>query len=68
VPTNLAIDDRLIGEAQKLGRHRTKREAVNAALDEYIQRRKQQGILSLFGSIEYEENHDYKRERRAKRR
>jgi Arc/MetJ family transcription regulator len=68
VPTNLAIDDRLLEEAQKLGRHRTKRETVNAALDEYIQRRKQQRILSLFGSIEYDENHDYKRERRVKRR
>ena len=54
MPTNLAIDDRLIEEAQKLGNHRTKREAVNAALDEYIRRRKQQRILSLFGSIDYD--------------
>jgi Arc/MetJ family transcription regulator len=68
VPTNLAIDDGLIEEAQKLGSHRTKREAVNAALDEYIRRRKQQRILDLFGSIEYTENYDYKRERRSKRR
>lgn len=68
MPTNLAIDDRLIEEAQKLGRHQTKKDAVNAALDEYILRRKQQQILSLFGSIEYDENYDYKRERRSKRR
>ena len=68
MPTNLAIDDGLIEEAQKLGGHRTKREAVNAALDEYIRRRKQQRILDLFGSIEYTENYDYKRERRSKRR
>jgi Arc/MetJ family transcription regulator len=68
MPTNLAIDDRLIEEAQKLGNHRTKREAVNAALDEYIRRRKQQRILSLFGSIDYDENYDYKRERTRKRR
>jgi Arc/MetJ family transcription regulator len=68
VPTNLAIDDRLIEEAKKLGSHRTKKEAVNAALDEYIRRRKQQRILSLFGSIEYDEDYDYKRERRSKRR
>jgi hypothetical protein len=63
MPTNLALDDRLIEEAQKLGRHRTKREAVNAALDEYIQRRKQQAIPSLFGTIEYKESYDYKHER-----
>ncbi len=47
MPTNLAIDDRLIEEARKLGNHRTKKDAVTAALDEYIRRRRQQGILSL---------------------
>jgi Arc/MetJ family transcription regulator len=66
MPTNLAIDDRLIAEAQKLGRHRTKKETVTAALDEYVQRRKQQRILSLFGAIEYNANYDYKRERRTR--
>jgi Arc/MetJ family transcription regulator len=67
MPTNLAIDDRLIEEAQKLGRHRTKKEAVTAALDEYIQRRKQQRILSLFGTIDYDETYDYKQERRKRK-
>jgi Bacterial antitoxin of type II TA system, VapB len=65
---NLAIDDRLIDEARELGRHRTKKEAVNAALDEYIRRRKQLAILDLFGTIEYDKNYDYKRTRRPKRR
>lgn len=68
MPTNLAIDDRLIEEARELGHHRTKKEAVNAALDEYIRRRKQQAILSLFGSIDYDPSYDYRRERRLKRR
>jgi hypothetical protein len=68
MPTNLAIDDRLIEEAQKLGRHRTKKETVTAALDEYILRRKQQGILPLFGTIKYEDRYDYKQERSRKRR
>jgi len=67
MPTNLAIDDHLIEEAQKLGRHRTKKDAVNAALDEYVRRRKQQEIISLFGTIDYDENYDYKRARRTKR-
>ncbi len=62
MPTNLAIDDRLITEAQKLGRHRTKKAAVTAALDEYIQRRKQQDILPLFGTIAYNADYDYKEE------
>jgi hypothetical protein len=67
VPTNLAIDDRLLQEAQKVGRHRTKRETVTAALEEYIKCRKQLEILSLFGSIDYDPGYDYKRERKTKR-
>jgi hypothetical protein len=67
MPTNLAIDDRLLQEAQKVGGHRTKRETVTAALREYIQVRKQQKILSLFGMIDYEPGYDYKRERKVKR-
>ena len=67
MPTNLAIDDRLITEAKKLGRHRTKKDAVNAALDEYVRRRKQLKIVNLFGTIDYDEDYDYKAERRRKR-
>lgn len=67
MPTNLAIDDRLIEQARKLGQHRTKKETVTAALDEYIRRRKQQEIVSVFGTTDYDEKYDYKRERRSKR-
>lgn len=67
MPRNLSIDDRLLKEARKLGHHGTKRETVIAALKEYIQRRKQQGILSLFGTIEYDPAYDYKRERGSTR-
>ena len=67
MPTNLAIDDRLLQDAQKVGGHRTKRETVTAALEEYIRHRKQQEILSLFGKIDYDPAYDYKRERKAKR-
>jgi hypothetical protein len=57
----------LITEAERLGCHRTKKEAVTAALDEYIQRRKQLAVLALFGKIKYDENYDYKRDRKPKR-
>ena len=67
MPTNLAIDDRLLEEARRVGKHRTKKETVNAALTEYVQRRKQQEILSLFGKIDYDPGYDYKRERRSRR-
>ena len=63
MPTNLAIDDKLIIEAQKIGKHRTKKAAVTEALQEYIQRRKQLKIIDLFGSIDYEPDYDYKKQR-----
>ncbi len=67
MPTNLAIDDRLIEEARQIGHHGTKKEAVTAALDEYIRRRKQMKILDLFGTIEYQEGYDHKVNRRRDR-
>lgn len=61
MPTNLDIDDALIEQAQKLGRHKTKKETVNAALAEYVRRRKQQRIISLFGTVEYDSRYDLPR-------
>ena len=65
--TNLALDDRLIEEARSVGRHKTKKEAVTAALQEYVQRHKQMKIIKLFGTIDYDPQYDYKAERRRKR-
>jgi Arc/MetJ family transcription regulator len=62
--TNLEIDDQLIQEALKLSGHRTKRAVVEAALQEYVQRHKQLMITELFGTIEYEDDYDYKQQRR----
>lgn len=44
MPTNLAIDDYLLEEARRLGGQKTERATVTEALQEYIQRRKQQQI------------------------
>ncbi len=64
--TNLAIEDELLIEAQKIAGFRTKKETVNSALKEFIERRKQIEIVDLFGSIDYEEDYDYKSERNRK--
>jgi Arc/MetJ family transcription regulator len=58
--TNLALDDNLIEEARKMGGHKTKKEAVTAALDEYIKRRKQIEIFELAGKIDYDPAYDSK--------
>ncbi len=61
--TNLAIDDKLIEEARTIGQHRTKKKAVTEALQEYIQRRKQVEAIKLFGTVEYDADYDYKKQR-----
>lgn len=67
MPTNLALDDELIAKAQKLGGHKSKRVAVNTALQQYVQRLQQMQIVELFGTIDFDPTYDYKAERRAKR-
>jgi hypothetical protein len=57
----------LVTKARELGGHSSNREAVRAALTEYVERRSQLRILALFGTIDYDESYDYKRERRLKR-
>ena len=63
MPTNLVIDDELLKEAKRLGGHRTKREAVNEALREYVQRRKRVASLKYIGKIKVDPAFDYKRAR-----
>jgi hypothetical protein len=64
--TNLAIDDKLLIEARSIGGHKTKKATVTEALTEYIQRRKQLQITSLFGKVDYDPEYDYKATRSRK--
>ena len=64
--TNLAIDDALLEEARRIGGQKTKRATVTEALNEYIQRRKQQQIIELFGKLDVDPKYDYKKQRRRK--
>ena len=64
VPTNLGIDEKLLAEALRAGGHRTKRETVNEALREYLQRRKRRAFKRLFGTVDFRADWDYKKARR----
>ena len=64
MPTNLALDDNLVDEAKRLGEHRTKRDAVNEALAEYVARRKRRRVLEVFGELDWDADYDYKEERK----
>ena len=61
--TNLAIDDALLTEALKEGGLKTKKDTVNEALREYIQKRRQKKILALFGTIDFDPSYDHKKGR-----
>lgn len=66
MPTNLALDPELLDEAHRIGGHKTKKATVTEALREYILRRRQQRVMDLFGTIEYDADYDYKEQRRQK--
>ena len=66
MPTNLALDDELIDEALRLGDHRTKKQAVNEALREYVARRKRKDVAKLFGQVDWDPDYDYKAERQKR--
>jgi Arc/MetJ family transcription regulator len=52
--TNLALDDELIGDAQRLGCHKTKKEAVTAALKEYVRQKRLEQLFALMGRVEWD--------------
>ena len=61
--TNVEIDPELIKAALSLGGKRSKRAVIDEALPEYVSRRRQQGVIKLFGSIDYDKSYDYKKQR-----
>ena len=50
--TNIDIDDKLMAEAMKYTKAKTKKEAVVIALEDIVQRYKQLGMLELRGKIQ----------------
>jgi Arc/MetJ family transcription regulator len=63
--SNLEIDEQLIQEALELGNQQSERAVIEEALREYVQHRKQLKVLELFGTIDYEEDYDYKQQRQS---
>jgi Arc/MetJ family transcription regulator len=64
--TNLAIDQNLLNSAVTIGGLKTKKDTVNLALKEFVQRRKQMDIIKLAGTIDFDEDWDPKRIRGKK--
>lgn len=56
--TNIDIDDKLMKEAMKLSKAKSKKELVNHALEELIRLNKRKKMLTLFGKVKWEGNLD----------
>ncbi len=60
---SLQIDANLLQEALALGNYQSSSAVIEAALYEYIQRRKQLKVTELFGTIDYDSDYNYKQQR-----
>lgn len=65
--TNLAIDDKLLNRAVKIGALKTKKETVTIALQEFIGRREQRKILESMGTFQFHKNWNHKKDREYRR-
>jgi Arc/MetJ family transcription regulator len=63
---NLAIDQKLLDSALNIGGLKTKKETVNTALKEFVQRRKQTDIIKLAGTIDFDDDWDPRKMRGKK--
>ena len=61
--TNVVIDDKLIQEALRLSKLKTKKELIHKALEEFIQNRKRLDLREVRGKIRFAEGYDYKKMR-----
>lgn len=51
--TNIELDEKLVKEAMKFTRKKTKKELVNFALEELLKRFKRKKFLELEGKVEW---------------
>ena len=63
--TNIEIDDKLMKQALRLGKLKTKRATVDAALRMFVQVKKQSGILKLAGKVHWDGDLDEMRRDRT---
>ena len=65
IRTNIELDEKLVNEAMKLTRKKTKKELVNYAIEELISRFKRKKLLELEGKVEWTGNLSEMRKSRA---
>lgn len=63
--TNIVLDDKLIKQAMRLAKVKTKREAVDCALRDFVARGRQRDVLELVGQDLIAPDYDVRTVRRA---
>jgi hypothetical protein len=58
--TNLTVNGTLLERAFYVGGLQTEDETVNLAPEEFVKRRAMEDVISLFNTVEYDEEYDYK--------
>ena len=61
--TNIVLDEKLVREAMKIAKVKTKREAVDIALRRFVHSGKQRRLLDLYGTGGIRKDYDYKQAR-----
>jgi Arc/MetJ family transcription regulator len=64
--TNIVIDDNLMEQAMRVSGLSTKKEVVDRALSEFVQRHTRKDLLELRGKIQFADNYDYKAMRKGR--
>ncbi len=64
--TNIVIDDNLMEQAMRLSGLSTKKEVVERALLEFVQRRSRKDLSELQGKILFDGEYDYKAKREGR--
>ena len=64
--TNIVLDDELVEEAFRHSDAKTKRELVDRALREFVEKRKRRDIRELRGKVSFHPGYDYKKLREGR--
>ncbi len=58
--TNIVLDDKLVSQAFKYSRAKSKRELINQALEEFVEHHNRKNVLELVGKVRIADDYDYK--------
>ncbi len=64
--TNIVLDDKVVEEAFKYSKSKTKKDLIREALVEYVEKKKRKNLIDLHGKIKFSDGYDYKLLRKDK--